>query len=99
VNTDKNDQPLSMTGNLASDEIVFNVVGLLPQPFHIVARRITRFEIGGSVSDAALMHQLLKEFKVPGVSIAVIKDFKVALAVLKLRTFPVRRAGGLAAES
>jgi hypothetical protein len=81
VNTDNNNQPLSTTGNLAGDEIVFNVVGLLPQPFHIVARRITRVEIGGSVSDAALMQQLLKEFKVPGVSIAVIKNFKVALAV------------------
>ena len=27
------------------------------------------------------MQQLLKQYKVPGVSIAVIKDFKVALAV------------------
>jgi CubicO group peptidase (beta-lactamase class C family) len=66
---------------MAGDEIVFNVVGLLPQPFHIVARRIAKVEIGGSVSDAALMQQLLKQFKVPGVSIAIIKDFKVALAV------------------
>ena len=82
VNTGNNNQPFSMTGNLVDDEIVFNVVGLLPQSFHIVARRITRpVEIGGSVSDAALMQQLLKKFKVPGVSIAVIKDFKVALAV------------------
>jgi CubicO group peptidase (beta-lactamase class C family) len=35
----------------------------------------------GSVSDAALMQQLLKQSNVPGVSIAVIKDFKIALAV------------------
>jgi len=82
VNTGNNNQPFTMTGNLVDDEIVFNVVGLLPQSFHIVARKITRpAEIGGSVSDAALMQQLLKQFKVPGVSIAVIKDFKVALAV------------------
>ena len=81
VNTDNNNQPVSMTGDLASDEIVFNVVGLLPQSFHLVARRITRVDISGSVSDAALMQQLLKQSNVPGVSIAVIKDFKVALAV------------------
>jgi CubicO group peptidase (beta-lactamase class C family) len=35
----------------------------------------------GSVSDAALMQQLVKQSNVPGVSIAVIKDFKIALAV------------------
>lgn len=81
VNPDNNNQAFTMTGNLTGDEIVFNVVGVLPQPFHFVARRITKVEIGGSVSDAALMQQLLKEFKVPGVSIAIIKDFKVALAV------------------
>src|SRR5262249_34014748 len=76
VNSDNN-QPLTMTGNLTGDEIIFNVVGLLPDTFHVVARRITKVEIGGSVSDAALMQQLLTQFKVPGVSIAVIKDFKV----------------------
>jgi CubicO group peptidase (beta-lactamase class C family) len=31
----------------------------------------------GSVSDAAVVQALMKEFKVPGVSIAVIKDFKI----------------------
>src|SRR5262245_30190581 len=80
VNTENN-QPLSLTGNLSGNEIVFSVAGLLPEPFHIVARRITRVTITGSVSDAALMQQLLKQANVPGVSIAVIKDFKVALAV------------------
>jgi CubicO group peptidase (beta-lactamase class C family) len=80
VNTDNN-QTLSMTGSVANDEIVFNVVGLGPQAVHFVARKIMRVEIGGSVSDAALMQQLLKQYKVPGVSIAVIKDYKVALAV------------------
>jgi CubicO group peptidase (beta-lactamase class C family) len=81
VNTANNNQAVTLTGSLSGDEIVFNVAGLLPQPFHIVARRITKVEISGSVSDAALVQQLLKEYKVPGVSIAVIKDFKVALAV------------------
>jgi CubicO group peptidase (beta-lactamase class C family) len=80
INTENN-QLVSLTGNLSGDEIVFNVAGLLPQPFHIVARRITRVTITGSVSDATLMQQLLKQTNVPGVSIAVIKDFKVALAV------------------
>jgi hypothetical protein len=85
VNGANNNQPVTMTGNLSGDEIVFNVVGLSPQPFHIVARRITKVEISGSVSDAALMDQLLKQYKVPGVSIAVIKDFKVVLAVARCR--------------
>ena len=80
VNTDNN-QTFSMTGTIAGDEIVFNVVGLASQAVHVVARKITRVEIGGNVSDAALMQQLLKQYKVPGVSIAVIKDYKVALAV------------------
>ena len=81
ANTDNNNQPVTLVGNLSGDEIVFNVAGLLPEPFHIVARRITKVEISGSVSDAALMQQLLKQYNVPGVSIAVIKDFKIALAV------------------
>ena len=55
VNTDNNNQPFSMAGNLVDDEIVFNVVGLAPRPLHIVARRITKVEIGGSISDAAQM--------------------------------------------
>src|SRR5438128_10657342 len=35
---------------------------------------------GPRVSDAALVQGLLKQFNVPGVSIAIIKDFKVAAA-------------------
>jgi CubicO group peptidase (beta-lactamase class C family) len=77
-----NNQAVLFTGNLAGDEIVFNVVGLAPQPVHVVARRVARVTtIKGSVSDAALMQQLMKQANVPGVSIAVIKDFKVVLAV------------------
>ena len=75
-------QPISLTGNLSGSEIVFTAVGLAPEPVHLVARRVTRPEtLVGSVSDAALMQLLLKQTNVPGVSIAVIKDFKVALAV------------------
>ena len=37
--------------------------------------------VAGSISDPALMQQLLKQFNVPGVSIAIIKDSKVAVAV------------------
>src|SRR4030095_3573146 len=77
-----NNQTVSFTGNLAGDEIVFNVVGLAPQPVHVVARRVARVTtIKGSVSDGALMQQLMKQANVRGVSIAVIKDFKVVLAV------------------
>src|SRR5215471_13697274 len=80
VNTENN-QPVSLMGNLSDNEIVLKVDGLLTEPFHIVARRITRVTITVSVSDAVLMQQLLKQYNVPGLSIAVIKDFKVAFAV------------------
>ena len=33
--------------------------------------------VSGSVSDPAVVQQLMKQFNVPGVSIAVIKDFKI----------------------
>jgi hypothetical protein len=77
----ENNQAVSLTGNLSDDEIVFNVVGLFPQAYHTVARRITKVSKTESISDAELMQQLLKQYKVPGVSIAVIKDFKVALTL------------------
>src|SRR5688572_4474154 len=49
-----NNQPVSFTGNLSGDEIVFRAVGLMPEPLHFVARRVTRATtITGSVSDAA----------------------------------------------
>ena len=75
-------QPVSLAGTLSGAEIVFGAVGLAPEPVQIVARRVTRPEtLTGSVSDAALLQRLLRQANVPGVSIAVIKDFKVALAV------------------
>src|SRR5262245_8864540 len=81
VNTD-NKQAISLTGDLSGSEIVFSAVGLAPELVHLVARRVTRPEtLIGSVSDAALMQQLLKRANVPGVSIAVIQDFKLARAV------------------
>jgi CubicO group peptidase (beta-lactamase class C family) len=77
-----NNQPVSFTGTLSGDDMVLNATGLMPQPFTMVARRVTRVTtVSGSVSDAALMRRLLEEFHVPGVSIVVIKDFTVARAV------------------
>jgi CubicO group peptidase (beta-lactamase class C family) len=81
VNTNNN-QPVSLTGDVSGDEIVLKAVGLIPEPVHLIARRVTRPQtLTGSVSDVALMQQLLKQSNVPGVSIAVFKDFKVARAV------------------
>jgi hypothetical protein len=82
LNGVSNNQRVSFTGNLSGDEFVFSAVGMMPEPFHVVAHRVTRVTtVTGSVSDPALMQQLLKQSSVPGVSIAVIKDFKVSLAV------------------
>jgi CubicO group peptidase (beta-lactamase class C family) len=72
-----NNQTISLIGQVTGDEIVFKSTGLPPGPIQFVARRDTRGAITGSVSDAALVRQLMKQFNVPGVSIAIIKDFKV----------------------
>ena len=74
-------QQATLTGQLSGNEIVFRAVGLTPQPFHFVAVRDTSVAVTGSISDAAVVQQLLKQFNVPGVSIAVIQDFKVVLAI------------------
>jgi CubicO group peptidase (beta-lactamase class C family) len=76
-----NQPEATFVGQVSANEIVFRATGLFPEAFHFVARRDTRNQLTGSVSDAALMQQALKQFNVPGVSIAVIRDFKVALAV------------------
>ena len=73
-----NNQPITFTGELVGNTIVYMVAGLTPDPLPVVATRDTRFAVTGSISDAALMQGLLKQFNVPGVSIAIIKDFKVA---------------------
>src|SRR5688572_23264456 len=60
LNTDNKQQPITLTGELSGTEIVFAAVGLSPEPIHLVARRVTRVEaLTGSVSDAALIQQLL----------------------------------------
>jgi len=81
VNSNNPAQSASLEGQLMGNEILFTVSGLLPEPFHFVARRDTRSQLTGSVSDAARMQEALKQFNVPGVSIAVIRDFTVVLAV------------------
>ena len=70
----------TLTGQMVGDQIVFRAVGFEPEPVQLVARRDARFDATGSVSDQAAVERLLKQFNVPGVSIAVIKDFKVVWA-------------------
>ena len=72
-----NNQDASLIGQVRGDEIVFESTGLPPGPIRFVARRDVKLAINGSVSDRAVVQQLMKQFNVPGVSIAVIKDFKV----------------------
>ena len=69
-----------LTGQIAGDQIVFRAVGIEPVPIEFVARRDARFAATGSVSDQAAVERILKQFNVPGVSIAIIKDFTVAWA-------------------
>ena len=77
-----NGQPTAFTGQIAHDEILFTATGLGPQPLRFIAVRDLRAAgPAGSITDAAFMTSLLKQTSVPGVSIAIIQDFKVALAV------------------
>jgi CubicO group peptidase (beta-lactamase class C family) len=76
-----NQAAVTFIGQVGPNEIVFRATGLFPEAFHFVARRDTRVQLTGSISDPAFMQQALRQFNVPGVSIAVIRDFKVALAV------------------
>jgi len=78
---DNNRAEVTFTGQVSGNEIVFRATGLFPEAFHFVARRDTRGQLTGSIADPAVMQQALKQFNVPGVSIAIIRDFKVALAV------------------
>jgi hypothetical protein len=70
-------QEVSLTGQVSDDEIVFKSTGLPPGPIQFVARRDARGTVGRSVSDPSVVQQLMTQFNVPGVSIAVIKDFKI----------------------
>ena len=63
-----------------------------------VARRDTRGAVSGSVSDPSVVHQLMKQFNVPGVSIAVIKDFKI-LATYAYGVADVETAAPVTAET
>jgi CubicO group peptidase (beta-lactamase class C family) len=74
--TAPNGREAVLTGQVSGDEIVFTTTGLLPAPIHFVARRDA--VVTGRISDAAVVQSLMKQFNVPGVSIAIIKDFKIA---------------------
>ncbi len=72
-----NNQEVLLTGQVSGDEIVFKSTGLPPGPIQFVARRDARGAVSGSVSDPSVVQPLMKQFNVPGVSIAVINDFKI----------------------
>ena len=71
-----NNPEVALTGQVSGDEIAFKSTGLPPGPIQFVARRDAA-AVAASVSDPAVVQPLMKQFNVPGVSIAVIKDFKV----------------------
>ena len=75
--TSPNNQNISLTGQVSGDEIVFKSTGLPAGPIQFVARR-DALALTGSVSDPSVVRQLMKQFNVPGVSIAVIHDFRIA---------------------
>ena len=74
--TAPNGREAVLTGQVSGDEIVFTTTGLLPAPIHFVARRDA--VVTGRISDATVVQSLMKQFGVPGVSVAIIKDFKIA---------------------
>jgi CubicO group peptidase (beta-lactamase class C family) len=76
-----NNQEITFTGQFTPNEIVFRASGLFPEAYHFVARRDPRVQLTGSITDPAFMQQALEQLHVPGVSIAIIQDFKVILAV------------------
>jgi CubicO group peptidase (beta-lactamase class C family) len=71
-----NNQEVSLVGQLSGDEIVFNSTGLPPGPIQFVARRDAPSD-NRRVSDPSVVQKLMKDFNVPGVSIAIINDFKI----------------------
>jgi CubicO group peptidase (beta-lactamase class C family) len=77
--TTPGNQEISLVGQVSGDEILFKSTGLPPGPIQFVARRDAA-ALTGRVSDASVVQQLMKQFNVPGVSIAVIEDFKVVAA-------------------
>ena len=75
LNVSAPNREISLIGQVSGDEIVFQSTGLPPGPIQFVARRDSA--VTARVSDAAAVQALMKQFNVPGVSIAIIKDFKV----------------------
>ena len=70
-------QEATLTGQLSGDWLLFSAVGFVPVPTHFIARRDTLGALTGSVSDAAVVQPLMKRANVPGLSIAIIQDFKI----------------------
>ena len=71
-----NNPEVTLTGQVSGDEIAFKSTGLPAGPIQFVARRDAP-AVTASVSDPAVVQQLMRQFNVPGVSIAIINDFKV----------------------
>jgi CubicO group peptidase (beta-lactamase class C family) len=72
-----NNREVVLTGDVSGDEIVFKSTGFPWGAIQFVARRDA--QAGDErVSDASVVQRLMKQFGVPGVSIAIIKDFKIA---------------------
>jgi CubicO group peptidase (beta-lactamase class C family) len=71
-------QDAALTGAITGEEIVFKASGLTPSPIQFVARRDTQAAMTGNVSDATVVQALMKQFNVPGVSIAIIRNFTIA---------------------
>jgi CubicO group peptidase (beta-lactamase class C family) len=69
-----------LTGQISGDEILFRAVNFGSPSFQFVAMRDARLTAAGSVSDRVSVEAILKRFSVPGVSIAVIKDFRIVFA-------------------
>lgn len=69
-----------LTGQMSGDEILFRAANFGPPPFQFVARRDLRLTSAGRVSDRATVEAILTRFRVPGVSIAVLKAFTIVLA-------------------
>jgi CubicO group peptidase (beta-lactamase class C family) len=74
--TAPNNREITLQGQVSGDEIVFASTGLPMGPARFVARRDV--PVTGRISDAAVVQALMTQYNVPGVSIAIIKDFTIA---------------------
>ena len=71
-------RPALMSSLFLAVVILPVVVGLIEQPVRSVAVHQLETAAVGRISDPGVVQSLLKRFNVPGVSIAIIKDFKIA---------------------